>query len=110
MSEAKEYTFDVVKKDATCTIEVSGAFFGRLQRLYFAYLAQFETAEIAKENIVKALTQSEFSNDEGKLFDLQTIFMLMMSIDKAFQEQGKTTGEKVTIDPENPPDAFVNAG
>ena len=101
--KAQEYTVPVIPNDAVVNIPISGAFHGRIQRLYFSHMARFDDPKKMEEKIKKATSLKEFSEADASAFDLQTILKLMYVIDSAFTEGKLTVDHKFTVDPDNPP-------
>ena len=85
-----------VPHDALVDIKVSGAFFSRLQLLYF-YTSKltFDNNEELAKAMAGLLEKEKFTESEDGLFQIQTLMMLLHTIDIEFKNKGLVTIEKV---------------
>ena len=99
MSEVKTYPIYTVKPEAIATIPISGHFYKRISGAYFTFISKFSSEEA--QEIMEAIAQKKIDTLIGQkqidAYSVETMIMLMGSIEFTFKEAGDIKKTDVTI-------------
>ena len=102
--ETKTYTVDVVPQDKSVTITVSGFFYGRLRRLFTDYSGAYDPRDFAK--LLHQIHEKngewgeELKDEDVPLFNLETLYILIRTIEEEFHKQELTVKQDLEVEVE----------
>ena len=96
MADTKKITLDTIPPDAVTSIKVSGLFYKRLMSLYVSYFAKIDQAKA--QDLGKAIGANKIDDlpeeDQMDAVCLQTLTILLKTLDDSFREDGLMVPEE----------------
>lgn len=93
-----------IPEDAIVTVEFSAAFYKRIIGLYFNYLKKNDPKKIDNilDSVLKdTITKLSDVQDQIDAYSLETLFILIKTLDIKFKETGKIIDKEVEIPTED---------